>query len=770
MASSAAQPQTNRVRWASWALWALALAGLLYQAGLTAWLGVTGLLFPYQLDYGEGVLLHFVREWSQGRPIYKGIEGYPYITSNYAPLAILLALALTPALGLTYAAGRAWTLLALAAVVVLLIAWVRREGGRWLPAVAAALLFLGSPYVYHWAPLFRVDLVGLALTLGGLYAVYLCCPPSSDRGQIRKGLFWLAVGLFVAALYAKQSFFLAPAAAVAYLFCCVDRRQAIKMAAAIVLLGGGLFLVINALTHGGFWKGLVVSNVNPFVWTEFWKQQADFFRTFAVLGLLALWYLVDKFGLDRTVPSRQKASPLDFYLLAALASLWFAGKAGAWENYFFEALAAFALCGGLGLARLGRHRQWLYQLGAPLLVLAQLALMWHTPRAAERYLQLTRQSNEAMIPILAGTPDPILSEDMGLLVTNHKALDYYSFQYSQLARAGRWDQAWELEQLRDRAYSMVILERGTREDVDHYRRFTRELLSELDRSYRHTATVGKYELYEPDPLQHERHAAFGDQLALVGWSLNAPAEIEAGDTLSVTVVWQAQRAMATDYTAFAHLVDQEGRGWAGDDHPPSDGLYPTGSWGAGEMVRDTYRLTVPVDAPPGLYDVQVGWYDPATLERLPVGEGDAYRIAVLPVGGTGALTETVPLTGARFGEGIDLVGYAWQVSPEAVQVILRWSADGFPDADYAVFLHLVDPQAGDRLMAQGDAPPLNGRWPTSLWRPGTVPDDVHTIPLPADLRPGSYDLLVGLYDPATGERLHLPGGSDAVRLTGLELP
>src|SRR5512139_902994 len=124
MASSAAQPQTNRVRWASWALWGVALAGLLYQASLTAWLGVTGLLFPYQLDYGEGVLLHFVREWSQGRPIYREIGSYPYITSNYAPLVLVLALALTPVLGLSYAAGRVWALVALAAIAAILVAWV----------------------------------------------------------------------------------------------------------------------------------------------------------------------------------------------------------------------------------------------------------------------------------------------------------------------------------------------------------------------------------------------------------------------------------------------------------------------------------------------------------------------------------------------------------------------------------------------------------------------------------------------------------------------
>ncbi len=771
MERTTAHPQPNRLPWLAWALWAPALIGLSYLAGLTLWLGLAGLLFPYQLDYGEGYVLHFVRQWARGQPIYLPVGDYPYITANYPPLAILLALALTPLLGLGYTAGRVWTLLAIATATAILVAWVRHEGRRWLPAVAAGLLFAGSPYIYHWAPLFRVDLVGLALTLAGLYAVFLSSPPRAigREGGQRPGLLWLAVVLFVAGLYAKQSFLFAPAAALAYLFLFVDRRQAIKMAAAMAVLGGGLFLLINALTAGGFWEGLVTSNVNPFLWPEFWKQQADFFGTFAVLGLLTAWYLVDKFLLQRAMPLRDKVSPVDLYLGTALVSLLFAGKAGAWENYFFEALAVLALCGGLGLARMARHGGQLVQILAPLLLLVQLALMWHTPDVAERYLRLTRQSNEAIAPILAGTPDPIVSEDMGLLVTNGKVLDYCSFQYSQLARAGRWDQAWELGQLRDRRFAMVILERGTRLDVDRFQRFTREFLSELDRNYRHARTVGKYELYEPDPLQHERRASFGDQLAVVGWSVHAPPHLAPGDTFTLTVVWQAQQALETDYTAFAHLVDGAGQGWAGDDHPPYDGLYPTSTWGPGEMVRDTFTLTAPAEAPPGMYDVWVGWYDPETQQRLPVEGGSSLRVAVLPVGWTSTGAQSLTALDAPFGDAISLEGYAWQAGAEAVQVTLRWLATAVPEGDYAVFVHLVDPEEDDRLVAQGDAPPLEGRWPTSLWRPGVVLDDSHTIPLPPNLPPGTYDLLVGLYDPATGERLPLPDGRDAVRLTGLVL-
>jgi len=125
---------------------------------------------------------------------------------------------------------------------------------------------------------------------------------------------------------------------------------------------------------------------------------------------------------------------------------------------------------------------------------------------------------------------------------------------------------------------------------------------------------------------------------------------------------------------------------------------------------------------------------------------------------------------ARLGEAVALEGFAWQLDRSMLQVALRWSTDTLVAADYTVFVHLVDPEDGDRLVGQGDAPPLDGRWPTSLWLPGITLDDVHTIPLSGDLLPGTYHLLVGLYDPKTGQRLLLPGGSDSVRLAGIAVP
>jgi hypothetical protein len=66
--------------------------------------------------------------------------------------------------------------------------------------------------------------------------------------------------------------------------------------------------------------------------------------------------------------------------------------------------------------------------------------------------------------------------------------------------------------------------------------------------------------------------------------------------------------------------------------------------------------------------------------------------------------------------------------------------------DYSLFLHLcqdcdVPPAAGE------DGPPLEGYLPTSTWLPGKPARDDRAIALPADLPPGEYTLLLGVYDP-----------------------
>lgn len=115
---------------------------------------------------------------------------------------------------------------------------------------------------------------------------------------------------------------------------------------------------------------------------------------------------------------------------------------------------------------------------------------------------------------------------------------------------------------------------------------------------------------------------FADKIALVNYHFDRWL-VAAGESLRVDLQWQALAAPAIDYVVFVHLLLPPDAVWAQRDAMPQDGAQPTSSWAAGELVDDHYHLEIPVEAPPGLYTVEIGLYNPDTGERLPVGLSDA---------------------------------------------------------------------------------------------------------------------------------------------------
>jgi hypothetical protein len=118
-------------------------------------------------------------------------------------------------------------------------------------------------------------------------------------------------------------------------------------------------------------------------------------------------------------------------------------------------------------------------------------------------------------------------------------------------------------------------------------------------------------------IAHPIHADVGQDFRLLGYDLR-PAQVQAGDTVHLTLYWEAVHKPTGDYTVFTHLLDPMGQTRTQKDNQPQGGMYPTYLWDKGERIQDEYELTVPPDAPPGDYQVAVGMYYLPTLDRLPI--------------------------------------------------------------------------------------------------------------------------------------------------------
>ncbi len=103
-----------------------------------------------------------------------------------------------------------------------------------------------------------------------------------------------------------------------------------------------------------------------------------------------------------------------------------------------------------------------------------------------------------------------------------------------------------------------------------------------------------------------------------------PQEITATalSTLTVTLLWDAIGTPATDYTAFVHLRDADGKPVANVDRAPAGDRFPTHFWHAGDRILSDYALPLPRALNPGNYDVWVGLYESNSggVLRLPVTE------------------------------------------------------------------------------------------------------------------------------------------------------
>lgn len=100
---------------------------------------------------------------------------------------------------------------------------------------------------------------------------------------------------------------------------------------------------------------------------------------------------------------------------------------------------------------------------------------------------------------------------------------------------------------------------------------------------------------------------FGNRMTLIGYDLDRRI-VRPGDTLTLTLVWRADRRMDINYTVSAQLIDPAQRKAAQLDSWPQGGAAPTTAWQPGQTIADVRPLAIAPDALPGVYDVRIVVY------------------------------------------------------------------------------------------------------------------------------------------------------------------
>ncbi len=231
-------------------------------------------------------------------------------------------------------------------------------------------------------------------------------------------------------------------------------------------------------------------------------------------------------------------------------------------------------------------------------------------------------------------------------------------------------------------------------------------------------------------------------------SANPPATARPGEKIDMTFCWQApDSAMLPGQSVTLSLAGPTSTILSAG--APVQGQYSFSMWQPGERVIDRFAVRLPRTLAAGAYTM-----------ALAVGSAPSISLGQMNIPAV-THTYTAPnpthLTPVQFGTQIKLLGYDASAAQagQPLTLTLYWQPLQEMEADYTVFIHLLDPATG-KILAQVDEQPAHQTYPTSLWVSGEVVSDEHSVAIP-DVTAGQYDLQVGLYMQSTGERLLVNG-------------
>lgn len=500
----------------------LALAAVALVHGLVRYLsvGLAQIWFPYELDYGEGIVWQQMREIVAGRG-YAPIDGFPAIVFHYPPVYHLLAAGVAGVTGLDQlAAGRALsfgaTLMSagLAGTIVarLTDASEGPAASRTSGALTALILLTMSPVVM-WSTYMRVDMVALAFSFGG----FACGVRALERPR------WVHVAAlcFVAAVYTKQTAIAAPVAVFATLLF-LRPRIAIAGIATSVACGLAALATLMWMTDGGFLRHILLYNLNRF----------EPERLLGLVVIVVVHVLYVGVAIAGGVHERRRAraarmpsdpvtlrerllgAPADAgllmvgtYLLVSTLMLVTVAKSGASLNYYIEWCAVLAIATGLAArsvvsvavgAGRGSASTLLICLVPP--AIAAQALRLPDVQKRDDITAISRRPElDRLADLVRRSPRPVISDDMVVLLRGGQPVVYEPAIFAELATKGLWDEADFVQRVDARAFGFFV----TKYDEDHwvYRsRYNPAVAAAIKAAYPRKRRLAGYYLHLP-PLR-----------------------------------------------------------------------------------------------------------------------------------------------------------------------------------------------------------------------------------------------------------------------------
>jgi hypothetical protein len=266
-------------------------------------------------------------------------------------------------------------------------------------------------------------------------------------------------------------------------------------------------------------------------------------------------------------------------------------------------------------------------------------------------------------------------------------------------------------------------------------------------------------------IPNQSSRSLGD-LTLLGYAL--PEKIQPGQEMWLWLYWQAKRQPQAATVLRLTLSSQDQVVTV--DVPLADSVGPLDAWQPGQVRRAVYHLSTSPRLAGDKAELRVALLSGLLSGTSPQVEAETALAQIelesrphrfeIP-----AIAHTTDLAFGQAEPQLKLIGYdlpATSLAPgEPLPITLYWQAVAEIEINYSVFVQLLN-NAG-QVVAQEDRQPQAGAVPTTTWLPGEILIDSYTLSVP-ELGAGHYQLIAGLYNAATGERLPLIAGGDFIEL------
>jgi Dolichyl-phosphate-mannose-protein mannosyltransferase len=435
--------------------------------------------YPFELFDAEGIV------WQQamlipGVRMYGDINRFPFIVFHYPPVYHLVVRAVA-ALGMDpLVAGRSISVLAslLTAALAASLAFraTRNEAGRLASVAGAAtagLTFFCFVPVVACSPLMRVDMLAMALSFLGVWFAI--------RSVNRPRLLYIAMALFVVAVFTKQTSIAAPLATMAVM-ALVNPKRALMVCCFGLLLGSTALIILTGATDGGFLRHIILYNINRYsleLAAQYWITVVLPQLGFVLLAMVSItiywkrtasertWHDLASFRRDlASSDAVQVMAILTLYMGVSTCMLVTLGKSGAGLSYFVEWMGLLSVLIGTLVAAIMGHQlikadpdsarsAIVFGPLLPMLLLMQVLLSPASRDFGFADLTQSQQLNQLVVRIRDAS-QPVLSDDMVLLMRAGKEVPWEPAIFMELASTGRWDERQIISLIASYYFAFVI--------------------------------------------------------------------------------------------------------------------------------------------------------------------------------------------------------------------------------------------------------------------------------------------------------------------------